>query len=235
MRRTRLRIGFMVVSAFGAALATAPTVGQGGSALDGLPGVDLPMRLSCQGLKLSKVLEAVAAAGPFKVTFEGGVGDRIVTVSWLEEQTMKQALIRLAQEYDLSYSLPARAHLAVGNRAAEGAVQEEDESVRRDAPGTAGSVPFILTEGMTPPRLVSRVRPEYPEQARKARLEGQVSMRVVIAEDGTIADVTTLRSTNLLFEDTALRSVKPWRYEPARLGSEPVAVYFTVVVEFRLE
>jgi protein TonB len=103
--------------------------------------------------------------------------------------------------------------------------------------GGTGDQPIIVTGDMVPPKLImsSKVRPEYPELARKARLEGKVFLQAVITKEGSVAEVTVLRSSSPLFDDVAIEAVKHWRYEPALSGGQPVAVYFTVIVEFRLE
>jgi protein TonB len=95
--------------------------------------------------------------------------------------------------------------------------------------------PIIVTGDMVPPKLVNRVHPQYPELARKARLEGRVFLQAVITTDGSVREVTVLRSSNPLFNDVAVEAVRQWRYEPALQGGRPVTVYFTVIVDFRLE
>ena len=52
----------------------------------------------------------------------------------------------------------------------------------------------------------------------------------------TIGDTQVLECTrpNLGFEEAAIEAVGQWLYEPARENGEPVQVYFTVVVDFRL-
>jgi len=102
-------------------------------------------------------------------------------------------------------------------------------------PSGTGEEPIVVRGDMIPPRLIHKPRPEYPEVLRRARLEGRVFLQAVIAKDGTVVDVTVLRSTSPLFEDAALSAVRQWRYEPALSGGQPVAVYFTVIVDFRLE
>jgi protein TonB len=111
----------------------------------------------------------------------------------------------------------------------------EPGGVGPGGPGGTGDEPIIVCGTIVPPRLVYRLRPEYPELARKARLPGRVVLQAVIAKDGTVVEVSVLRSDSSLFEDAAVQAVKQWRYEPALSGGQPVAVYFTVVVEFRLE
>jgi protein TonB len=92
--------------------------------------------------------------------------------------------------------------------------------------------------GVTNPVLLeeTKVKPEYPELARVARLEGKVILQAIIHKDGSVGDVSVLQSTrpNLGFEDAAMAAVKQWKYQPAMQGNRPVDVYFTIVVDFEL-
>jgi protein TonB len=85
---------------------------------------------------------------------------------------------------------------------------------------------------MIAPRLLVKVEPEYPHAARVARLSGKVELQAVIGLDGSVESADVLRSTSALFDEAALRAVRLWRYEPARMDGRPVRVYFTVVVTF---
>jgi len=93
-------------------------------------------------------------------------------------------------------------------------------------------------DGVTNPTLIadSQVRPEYPEPARQARLQGNLILEAVIRADGTVAEIRVLRCTqpHVGFEEAAIDAVLQWRYEPATQNGTPVDVYFTVVVEFTL-
>jgi len=82
------------------------------SALDRLPGVDIPVQMHFEKQKLSTVIEAVAKTAPFDVTFKDEVGDQIVSVNW-EKQSLKHALVKLADKYDLAYDVPSWGHLIV--------------------------------------------------------------------------------------------------------------------------
>jgi len=92
------------------------------------------------------------------------------------------------------------------------------------------------TNGVTAPELVpgSRVPPTYPEKAREEGVEGKAILQVVICGDGTVSDLRVLRETpaGYGFGRAAVEAVRRWRYRPATRNGEPVAVYFTVVVNF---
>jgi TonB family protein len=94
--------------------------------------------------------------------------------------------------------------------------------------GQAGSGPVRLGSGggIT---LVRKVQPVYPAVMQSARVSGQVQLDAIIHADGTIGDVTVLRSTNTVFSQSAIDAVKQWRYTP--IGFEAIV---TVTVNFTL-
>lgn len=93
--------------------------------------------------------------------------------------------------------------------------------------------------GVTTPELIAetKVQPEYPELARRARIEGKVFLQAVIRKDGTVGDIKVLREPpgSLGFAEKAQAAVSQWRYRPAMQNNRPVDVYFTVTVSFTLE
>jgi TonB family protein len=94
--------------------------------------------------------------------------------------------------------------------------------------GQAGSGPVRLGSGggIT---LVRKVQPVYPALMQSARVSGQVQLDAIIHADGTIGDVTVLRSTNGVFARSAIDAVKQWKYTP--IGFEAIV---TVTVNFSL-
>ena len=93
--------------------------------------------------------------------------------------------------------------------------------------GQAGSGPVRLGSGGI--TLVRKVQPVYPAVMQSARVSGQVQLDAIIHADGTIGDVTVLRSTNGVFAQFAIDAVKQWRYTP--IGFEAIV---TVTVNFTL-
>ena len=87
----------------------------------------------------------------------------------------------------------------------------------------------------SPPQLLVKVEPHYPEVMRVARLEGRVLLRAIIGEDGNVEAVEILRSSSPAFEAAAMTAVTRWRYSPAMQNGRPVKVYVAVIVDFRLE
>jgi len=132
-------------------------------------------------------------------------------------------------------SKPREAKTALKTAAAKN-TPKDDHSDAATAVGSAGVVgagqagggPVRLGSGggIT---LVRKVQPVYPAVMQSARISGQVQLDAIIHADGTIGDVTVLRSTNGLFAQSAIDAVKHWRYTP--IGFEAIV---TVTVNFTL-
>ena len=85
-----------------------------------------------------------------------------------------------------------------------------------------------------PPVLINRVEPDYPENLRRAGLEGVVVLEAVITESGCVRAVSILKGVAPPLDFQSARAVSQWRYRPARLAGQPVSVYLTVTVTFNL-
>jgi len=103
--------------------------------------------------------------------------------------------------------------------------------------GPGGSGEEILTPGgdVHAPVVLERVEPDYPESARRARLQGIVILEATITTSGEVRQVRVLKSVNPLLDEAAVRAVRAWRYRPATLNGRAVPVYLTVTVRFGID
>jgi TonB family protein len=81
--------------------------------------------------------------------------------------------------------------------------------------------------------LIYRVDPIYPAAARELRLQGDVVLAAVIAEDGTVENVKLVKGEPVL-AGAAMNAVRRWRYSPYQLNNKPVKVPTEITVTFRL-
>lgn len=90
--------------------------------------------------------------------------------------------------------------------------------------------------GMTPPRVIERVTPQYPELAKRVRKTGRVMVKAVIDATGTVRDAQVIsHPLGFGLEESALKAIYRWRFAPARLGERPLAVFFNLTVDFSLQ
>jgi TonB family protein len=109
----------------------------------------------------------------------------------------------------------------------------------RPSPGQSSSTQSIpsssgaqLQSGETA-RLIHRVQPQYPAEARAQHIQGRVVLQVQIAGDGTVENVT-VSDGNPMLADAAVQAVWQWRFQPSLVDGKPVAALTRVTVRFEL-
>jgi protein TonB len=114
--------------------------------------------------------------------------------------------------------------------------------------GVTSAVPVLAKTAVPPPaapqkahaapvvaggNLIHDVKPQYPPQARQARIEGTVVLLAVIGKDGSVRDVQ-VKSGSPLLAQAAIEAVKQWRYKPYLLNGQPVEVDTQITINFTL-
>lgn len=77
--------------------------------------------------------------------------------------------------------------------------------------------------------------PPYTEEARKAKLQGSVTLRVLIGADGRAKRVQVVKGLGLGLDERASEAVRAWRFSPARNAQrEAVPSWATIETRFQL-
>jgi protein TonB len=87
----------------------------------------------------------------------------------------------------------------------------------------------------TPPSVLSSARPNYPRSAERRRIEGWARVALLIDASGRVsqARVLSIRG-HKAFGDAVLASIKSWRFNPATVAGQAVAVWATRTVNFTI-
>lgn len=98
-----------------------------------------------------------------------------------------------------------------------------------------GEGPFQVGGDVQPPEKIFHPQPNYTEDARMARIQGIVILQTVIDVNGDVTQVKVLKELPLGLTESAIETVKTWKFKPATRGGEPVAVFFHLSVRFSLQ
>ena len=99
--------------------------------------------------------------------------------------------------------------------------------------GFGGGV-YRIGGGVSQPTLLSKVEPEYSEEARKAKWQGTVVLSLIVDETGLAQQIKVSRSLGMGLDQKAIEAVQKWRFRPGLKDGKPVPVYATIEVNFRL-
>jgi len=99
--------------------------------------------------------------------------------------------------------------------------------------GSGGGV-YRAGGEVSSPALITKVEPEYSEEARKAKYSGVVRLSVVIDEHGVPTDIHVTGPLGLGLDEKAVEAVQKWRFRPGLKNGKPVKVRASIEVSFRL-
>lgn len=86
--------------------------------------------------------------------------------------------------------------------------------------------------GVSGGKLVHRVAPAYPGEARLLRQGGTVVLAAMVMEDGTVGAVKVIDGPRV-FVQSAVEAVKQWRYKPFELDGKPVKNEIGITLRFK--
>ena len=103
----------------------------------------------------------------------------------------------------------------------------------------AGAQQVVYTPGkdVTLPTVVREAKPEYTREAMQQRIEGTVSLTLVVDKTGDVTEVAVAKSLDKEYglDDSAVAAAKQWKFKPGTREGEPVAVRITLEMTFTLK
>jgi TonB family protein len=101
-------------------------------------------------------------------------------------------------------------------------------------PPRTGEQGVIHVEGQVQAgKLVHRVMPVYPAEAKHEGVYGTVVLKALIGKDGRVVEMRYVSGPPILVK-SAMDAVRQWQYEPTSVKGEPVKVETTITVVFSL-
>ncbi len=95
--------------------------------------------------------------------------------------------------------------------------------------------PVRVKGGIKPPRLIKKIEPEYPKEARETGTEGNVVLEAHTDIYGRVKRINVLRSLDPLLDEAASKAVFQWKYEPMIVEGIPREAIFVLSVSFKLK
>jgi TonB family protein len=186
--------------------------------LEALAEPDLPVVLHFQQAPVEKVFQALQGTSGVTFLVSDELAGKTVDID-TGRVSLTDALVELGHVAKLSYEVVDPYHVQV--------------------------VPVLTagSDGVTLPVLIpeSKFAPVYPERMRLEKVQGRVVLQAKIDASGNVAAIEVLNSqpedeeASRLFVESARDAVSGWRYEPATKDGEPVEVWFTIRIDFKLQ
>ena len=123
---------------------------------------------------------------------------------------------------------------AKGNTIGEGPDDELIGNVPGNGVGIGGPAgPF--RPGVTDPRCAYCPDPQYTDEAREAKLQGRVTLQVLVGADGHALQIRVVQGIGLGLDERAAQTIRGWKFTPARdAAHRAIPAWVTVEAVFRL-
>ncbi|HEY2841632.1 MAG TPA: energy transducer TonB [Pirellulales bacterium] len=101
--------------------------------------------------------------------------------------------------------------------------------------GTGGGV-YQPGNGVSLPRILREVKPQYTSDAMRAKIQGAVLLQCTVRPDGSVTDIQVVRSLDPTFglDGEAIKAAKQWRFAPGTRMGQAVSVQITIELTFTL-
>jgi protein TonB len=138
---------------------------------------------------------------------------------------------------------PVESPIAAAARPAEPASATQPAS----APPAASDSPMAITSAVdlayysvrdldVQPRALREIVPEYPYDADRQHLSGQVRVQLKLEADGRVSDLEVVSASPPgVFESSTLKALRTARFAPARKDGRPVRARMVITVEYDWE
>lgn len=115
----------------------------------------------------------------------------------------------------------------------------KEETPPEVAPQPAPVQPIKEPEAVIPPRSdaahLNNPAPSYPPMSRRLGEQGRVLLDVYILANGTVGELRIKQSSGFSrLDQAALRTVKTWRFQPARRGQQAIDFWYVLPLSFSL-
>lgn len=135
------------------------------------------------------------------------------------------------------YNLPASA-----NNTKEEVNPSPDLNLEEERQPNQIEVPLDLTrsdfsdEKIVPPKIISILQPKYPQNLRKRGIEGQLQLKVLIDQEGNVAQAEIHTSSGYQdFDQSAIEVVCQWQFKPAQIEGKERSSWVLIPIAFRLK
>lgn len=157
-------------------------------------------------------------------TFAACIGTPVYLDLWLHESADGCEIQSIEHELDME-----EVRLFLRAQKLERYLRHTTDCVHEEARG-----PVMVGGDVKAPVRIHDPRPQYTHEAKKARIQGIVIVQATIDKEGIVTDTRILKGLPMGLNEMAESAVRQWKFRPATLKGEPVAVYYNLTINFSL-
>ena len=123
---------------------------------------------------------------------------------------------------------------SLGNGSGTGIGSGNGSGLGPGSGGNTGGGIRRIGGGVSEPVVIYQVEPEFSEEARKAKVAGNVLVSLIVGTNGLPQNVRVIRGIGMGLDEKAVEAVRQYRFKPAMENGKPVPVIMNVDVNFQI-
>lgn len=123
---------------------------------------------------------------------------------------------------------------SMGNGSGTGMGSGHGSGLGPGSGGNTGGGPRRIGGGVSAPELLYKVEPEFSEEARKAKVAGNVLVGIWVDASGNPTHVRVLRGVGMGLDEKAIEAVRQYRFKPGMENGKPVVTEVNIEVNFQI-
>jgi periplasmic protein TonB len=148
--------------------------------------------------------------------------------------TEASPIVAAQNDLGLPWMLDKNGSAGPGTRGGIGA-GENGGMGAREGPGGGEGEGTPYARGVSMPVCVICPYPIYTDEARHAKMQGTVTLRVLVGADGRASDIRVVRGVGFGLDERAVQTVRGWKFRPARDANQrALPAWVTIEAVFRL-
>ena len=85
-----------------------------------------------------------------------------------------------------------------------------------------------------PPKLMSKIRPNYPQEAKDEGIEGEVIVKILVNKKGIVTETKIIKGIPIL-NNAAIEAIKKAKFKPGKYKGKSVDVWVRIPIGFELQ
>jgi protein TonB len=159
----------------------------------------------------------------------------------IEPKIKIEPTIEVQQDVKMASSLPQigvanspLVGMSMGNGSGTGLGSGNGSGLGPGSGGNTGGGPRRIGGGVSAPQVIYMVEPEFSEEARKAKVAGNVLVNLWVDTNGNPSHVRVIRGVGMGLDEKAVEAVKQYKFKPAMENGKPVLVELNIEVNFQI-
>jgi len=192
---------------------------------------NIDINVKCNNRPLYEVLEYIRMNNEINFIYNDGAIDSLKVTCDINNLSLQKALDKLFRNVDLSYKIFDKTNYVIYNKSKPVPFKKyKAVIVKENVTETNTAVDIIK------PKIISNIKPVYPYEAIKNRIEGNVGVKLFITAEGDISRALVTKSSgSAILDSAAIDYVRKLKFIPAQVNGKDQNIWMNMLFKYYIE